>query len=447
MLTAAALAITAAAQADWSACIDATCRITAADGGRGTGCAFARTNGQVFVLTAGHVVGDRRDVQCEFWQQGHQSSPFAGRVVARAQPALADAAIVAVAESAFAGRLPPLVPVAPPQRIVRPGETLTSVGCAAGAWSTGWKGHALGYSADDLFFLPPPQQGRSGSALFDASAESIIGVVRARTVENPTGIAVSLQALYAGFTRAAAERAAQCPPGGCPPGGGLLGGGQRLWPRGGNSPQLGGGPSPSAGPTVPWPTLPQGPSGADLGETNRRLDHITALLERLAPQGADRPSSPAPASPSAPTVPSAPATPAAPAPSPSPTESRLAAVEHDTQAQGRNLAAVQREQGKLRDGLGQLNGVVQQLTGDVSTLPERVQARIDKVKAEGAEGTREIARAYARDFVQEKLADGSAAWTLGKLLGTALGLSGPMALALGGGLWLVARRLGAAKQT
>ena len=37
---------------------------------------------------------------------------------------------------------------------------------------------------------------------------------------------------------------------------------------------------------------------------------------------------------------------------------------------------------------------------------------------------------------------GGAGWTVGKLLGGALGLSGPLAFALGGGLWLVSRRIG-----
>lgn len=410
--------------------IDATCRITSSDGGRGSGCAFETSGGQVYVLTAGHVVSGGDAVQCEFWRAGHQSAPLPGRVVLRAQGGV-DAAVVAVPETAFAGKLPPVVRVAPRGQTFAQGQTLTSVGCANGAWATGWKGHALGYSGSDLCFLPAPAQGRSGSALFDAEGRQIVGIVRARTVENPMGLAVSLEALYAGLGRAVAERSAQCGPGACGPGACGPGLGNRLWPRGGG---LGSGPgaSPAPGPGGPaWPTLPAPTPAPDLSETNRRLDYIAGLLEQLRKT---EPSVPPPLLPAAPPQ-AAPARPEA--------EARLETVEQHTRQNGTALAEVKQEQGKLREGLGQLHGVVQQLAGDVTTLPERIQNRIDKVRAEGAEGARQVAQAYARDLLQEKLADGTLGWSLGKLLGAALGLSGPLALAVGGGLWAVSRRMGA----
>ena len=77
-----------------SDCIDATCRITADDGSRGSGWCSRSTQGSVYVLTAAHVVGNNPTVQCEFWHNGHQSSPLPGRVVNRSEAA--DAAIVAV---------------------------------------------------------------------------------------------------------------------------------------------------------------------------------------------------------------------------------------------------------------------------------------------------------------------------------------------------------------
>ena len=180
--------------------LEATCRITAPDGSCGTGCAFDRDNGRIYVLTAAHVVGDGSAVRCEFWKQGHQSQPLPGEVVARSK--VADAAIVAVPETAFGGRLPTLIPLAPRDYIVRPGETLASVGCANGAWSTGWKGHALGYDGGDLRFVPTPANGRSGSAIFDAEGRRILGIVRARTGDNAEGIATSLQAIYQAFDAA-----------------------------------------------------------------------------------------------------------------------------------------------------------------------------------------------------------------------------------------------------
>ncbi len=216
--------------ASWTACVEATCRVTAADGSRGTGCAFERSQGYVFVLTGAHVATSAL-VECEFWRRGHQSRPVQGRVIRRHEGA--DVAVVAIAESAFAGRLPAVVPLAPPDWIAAPGETLGSVGCAAGAWATGWRGHALGYDGADLHFVPAPANGRSGSALFDAAGTHIVGLIRARSADSRRGIATSVQAVYRALgssaQRTTAQNAplppvvpAQCTGGLCPPGSGLL---------------------------------------------------------------------------------------------------------------------------------------------------------------------------------------------------------------------------------
>jgi len=116
-----------------------------------------------------------------FWRQGHQSQPLAGQVIARSETA--DAAVITVAEAAFDGVLPCVIPIAPRDHAVSAGATLSSVGCANGTWSTGWKGHALGYNGGDLHFLPTPANGRSGSAVFDAEGKMIVAVLRARTVK------------------------------------------------------------------------------------------------------------------------------------------------------------------------------------------------------------------------------------------------------------------------
>ena len=104
---------------------------------------------------------------------------------------------------------------------------------------------------------------------------------------------------------------------------------------------------------------------------------------------------------------------------------------------GAEIEAVRQESGRLRQA-------VETLVGDRETLRQRFEDRLEKVKQELGEDAdrRQVARAYAKDFVQEKLGDGTLGLTTGKLLGGALGLSGPLALAIGGGLWLVSRRLG-----
>jgi hypothetical protein len=360
-------------------CIDATCRITAPDGGRGTGCAFERSQGTVFVLTAAHVVGTADRAQCEFWRAGHQSQPLAGAVVLRVLNDRVDAAVIAIAESQFGGLLPPTIPLATRDYVVRPGETLCSVGCAGGAWSTGWRGHALGDVDGDLHFLPPPAMGRSGSALFDAEGQRIVGIVRARTLDNGQGIACGVQSLYGQLCRAAAERQVQCSPGGCPvPQYRLLPYRQAQENR----------------QATPWPTLPS--PAADMSETNRKLDRITELmLDRRPASGA---------------------------------------------SDDRSDDDARREQERLRERLRGLNQVIEQIVGDPATITERFQARMDKVKAAGAQSSEDIAQAYLRDLLAEKLGEGKGL-TTGKLLTGALGLSGPLAVALIVGLWLVASRI------
>jgi hypothetical protein len=264
-----ALLLGAVAHASVEQCIDATCRITTPDGSRGSGCVFEISQGQVYVLTAAHVVDKYSEVACEFWQQGHQSSPFRGVVVARVEQSDTDAAILAVESSQFGGRLPVVIPMASKGTVIKAGDTITSVGCANGAWSTGWKGHVLGYRNTDLMFTPAPMNGRSGSAVFDADGTHIVGLIRARTLDDSTGIATSLPVLYRNLGQAT-EQKSQCGPSGCSGSSGCPGG---ICPIRKPQPQ----PQPQVG---PWPTLPiPAVPPVDLGPTNQRLDQIYMQIQ------------------------------------------------------------------------------------------------------------------------------------------------------------------------
>jgi len=257
-----------------SDCVDAACRITAPDGSRGTGCVFEIQRGVVYVLTAAHVVGQSPSVECEFWCQGHQSQPLGGRVTARS--AAADAAIIALPDAAFAGRLPAAIPLAPRNCTLRPGQPLASVGCANGGWSTAWKGHLLDCRNDELRFVPVPANGRSGSALFDGDGQQIIGLVRARTGDDSAGIATPLGTIYRAFDspartaagpqrmpgRGAPPQLVQCGPYGCPAGGpspAPAPGEYHLLPFRQNLERQIDGLKNSGG---PWPTLPSPPAAA-----------------------------------------------------------------------------------------------------------------------------------------------------------------------------------------
>jgi len=223
------------ASASLADCIDATCRIQAADGSTGTGCVFEISQGTVFVLTNRHVVGAADSVRCVFWQQGHQSAALTGSVLARSDQV--DVALVTVPAAAFDGRLPRVVPIAPGGNRLAEGETVTSVGCANGAWATGWKGHVLGYDGTSVCFTPPPADGRSGSALFDASGQRIVGLIWGRLEQGQgRGYAVTVDNLYRAlnFTQTGAgwvhrplppvtvADSAQCGPNGCAPRGYIL---------------------------------------------------------------------------------------------------------------------------------------------------------------------------------------------------------------------------------
>jgi hypothetical protein len=255
-----------------SDCVDATCRITAGDGGRGTGCVFEISQGRVFVLTCAHVATGQT-VQCEFWRAGHQSAPLIGQVLRRDERM--DAAVVVIPQEAFGGVLPAAVPFAARGLRLRAGQSLSSVGCASGAWSTAWKGHLSADQGEELRFVPPPANGRSGSAIFDADGTMILGLLRARTGDDREGIATPIEAIYRVFDQRTAERLpaplsrllapVQCPGGQCPIPGGVQGAQQwHLLPYryrdqfrngGGTSPSPSA-PMPSPAPTTPWPTLP-----------------------------------------------------------------------------------------------------------------------------------------------------------------------------------------------
>jgi len=411
-----------------SDCHEATCRISAADGGRGTGCAFERSGGIVYVLTNAHVATGAT-VNVEFWREGHKSNPLTGRVIARDEKA--DAAVVAIAESQFAGLVPKIIPLGEKNSSPRPGRSIMSVGCADGSWSTGWKGHVLGYSGADMYFLPPPANGRSGSAIFDAEGKTIVGLLKARLADDSAGIASSLPSLHQAFTgrnrtleTSIVEKAAsevQCPGGSCP------------------------NPSPSPWRLSPyrhfqderleqlqqqqpqqvWPTFPGNTSPQiNLDSTNQKLDRIADLLMELRIEKRAEP------------VPLAPLVPI-----PAPKTVDVAGE----QAIAESRQAVVEVEQEVRQVSDKLREVVNTLIGDRETLRERFDERLEKVKSELGDDAqrRDIARAYAKDFVQEKLADGTLGLSGGKLVAGALGLSGPLSLAIGIGLWMLSRRAGA----
>lgn len=429
-------------------CLEAACRVSTAEGSTGSGCVFQISDGYVYVLTAAHVVGAHTTVHCEFWKSGHQSSRIAGQVIARAAQPQYDVAVVALPEAAFGGVLPRAVPLAPRGQAVEAGQVVWSAGCANGAWATGWQGRVLRAANGEMYFVPPPANGRSGSALFDNQGRYVIGLVKARTGDGAAGLATSMEAIYQALSAPDAQRSnhhsaqriglasaagltavetpAQCPGGNCPaPIPYLLPYRYREQFR--NQPQT---PQPSPA----WPTVPVQPTAPlDLGPINQRLDRLLESQQRIAGlldeiHGTGRGQQP---------------------PTPQSGRSQADASGRPPAGQAQQPGAEgQSPAGQVPlDGeqVSRLSQLLRQLIGDPEKLPQQIQSRHDKVKSQLPEdaGELDVVRAYLRDFAREKLSQGTLGLTAGQLLGAALGLSGPLSLALGGGLWLLSRRIGA----
>lgn len=181
-------------------CIDSTCRVTPGDGGSGSGSVFLIEDGYVYVLTNAHVATTIR-MGLEFWSDGHLSSKIFGSTVLRSVSR--DVAVVAVEASVFGRFLPTAIPLAPLETELYQGQAVFSVGCAKGSWATAWRGHVHGEPGDGrLAFNPTPALGRSGSAIYDADGEHIVGLLQAQRLDglggNPIyGLAIDIDTIYA----------------------------------------------------------------------------------------------------------------------------------------------------------------------------------------------------------------------------------------------------------
>jgi hypothetical protein len=284
------LLLSGQAVGDLSTCIEATCRVRRAGGYMGTGCAFSRTDSTLYVLTCQHVVGQDARCTVEFWYRGHQGRPLQATVEARSQRL--DAAVLAVPLRQFgSGPVPPIVPIA--SRLDPPvvGETVTSVGCALGAWATAWKGHVIGYRGTRVWCRPPAAGGRSGSAVFDEAGTKIVGIIQVRDDQHGATGVMPVHFLYDefGFQRSPRGQQTQCNP--VPP--------MDEWFRGRQprqQPQPGGG---GFSGDAPWKSLPPDdqapepkqetpprvvvPDPIDMGATNQRLDAIAQAIRESKP--------------------------------------------------------------------------------------------------------------------------------------------------------------------
>lgn len=175
-----------------------------------------------------------------------------------------------------------------------------------------------------------------------------------------------------------------------------------------------------------WPTLPQQPPAApapsappvDLAPTNEKLDKISALLTQFIEQQQKKEETP-------------------PLPPP-PSDEAVKKVAEEAAKEMKSVA----EENKQHNS--KVAALLEKVLGDQNTLSQRIEDRLAKVKSElGEDASKgEIAKAYVKDFMEEKIADGTLGFSGGKLAASALGLSAPLAFGIGAGLWLISRRIG-----
>lgn len=437
------------ADAALSDCIDATCRITVQNGGktyRGTGCVFEISQGKVWVLTNAHVATSTTS-SLDFWSAGHQSRKVSGQTVMR--NVRADAAVIAVDAAQFGARQPSVIPVADASVRLQSRDTITSVGCPAGAWASGWKGHVVRYDGSDLHFIPIPLKGRSGSAIFNAEGTHIIALLRGRdreTAEASTyGIATSAAAIRNALSTGTHNT--QCGPDGCGPNGCPVDNSQwRISPYRSEQDDINRDQNRAIGslyPTLPArPMVPVSPP-LDIRPIVSGLDRLGQGQDRIAELLIEiREAKPAPATPIAPYVPTLPlgTPPAMPPPAFDPAFAPEL-LAHDAMLAAEDVKADLEE---TKEETSKLRTAINALIGDRDTLRDRVEERLTTVKAElGADASRrEIAGAYVRDYAAERLGSGSGAGlTMGKMVAGALGLSGPLAAGLAAAGWLAGRRI------
>ena len=255
-------------------CMSATCKVSTA-GVLGSGIAFStNATDAIYVLTNRHVAGNSRRVTCEFYSGTVNAVMVPGAVVGYSQ--VADLACIRLPASGFTTGLPYTVPLAKVSPAV--GDGVITHGYPHGRGPTAFRAKVIAVDSTSLEFSVPPSNGRSGSGVFDAEANNIVGILSHRGMGY--GRAQSLEAIYtfldwqvdAGFffrrpLLRGGPGGGGCGPGGRCPSPGIGGGGD-----GNTLPDWGGGlPRPPDEPTDPIvpgddPIVPTDPVPGTQGE-------------------------------------------------------------------------------------------------------------------------------------------------------------------------------------
>ncbi|MDO4550720.1 MAG: serine protease [Planctomycetia bacterium] len=159
----------------------ATVRIRTAHGkqmGLGSGIIVGSNADAYYCLTNAHVVPGG-SVQVEFFDGGvMRKTVSSAKIVSR--DVQNDVAVVKIPISALEGYVPKIIPV-DAAYTPKSGEIIGTIGHPHGEGPTAYMCEFIREGSLGMEFIPPPKQGRSGSAIFDKDFSRVIGLVFAMT--------------------------------------------------------------------------------------------------------------------------------------------------------------------------------------------------------------------------------------------------------------------------
>jgi len=184
--------------ADFPNAIQSVCKMyNHKNEGRGSAVAFREDEKYVWLLTAGHVVKDNPWLYAYFYINGKEQPAVVAKIHkinynaedTLANEMLHDIAVMTIEKAWFKKQpIPPVIPIA--YENAKKEDVIFSVGCPNMAWPCGFIGHIYNTTENIMSFYPNPEGGRSGSPIFDAKGEHIVGIVLWQTNSGGRGITI-----------------------------------------------------------------------------------------------------------------------------------------------------------------------------------------------------------------------------------------------------------------
>ena len=169
-------------------CYAASCRVHA-PGAMGSGVTIM-SRPVVWVLSNAHVVGELDDgkptmIECEFWwptgREWIKSEPIEGTLIWRQmdKPKGVDAAVIQIPRSSFWGRVPPALPLAPPDYVYPKGMEAVRASCPGGQPLRVIPSRLERYHTGVpwMKLTPAAEGGESGCGVFDSRGNFLLGLV------------------------------------------------------------------------------------------------------------------------------------------------------------------------------------------------------------------------------------------------------------------------------